>query len=326
MVLVFAEHLQGVFRKKGFELVQYGAAIAQRIGGTATALVLGPASEDAASGLGQYGAGAVLHAADDRLKDFSARAYTKAVVAAAEKTGAKVIVLPHDYMGRQVAARVAARLKAGLAAGVSSHADTSNGGFVVRKGVFAGKAFADVSITSDIKVLTLTPNTFPPAKGEGNAPVEKLDVALDEKDFGIRVKETKRQAAGTIPLSEAELVVSGGRGMKGPENWAPLEDLASALGATLACSRPVADSHWRPHHEHVGQTGGTIRPNLYVAVGISGAIQHLAGVNSSKTIVVINKDPEAPFFKAADYGILGDAAEVLPRLTASVKKYKESQS
>jgi electron transfer flavoprotein alpha subunit len=325
MVLVFAEHVQGVFRKKGFELVQYGAAIAQRVGGTCTALVLGPVEQGPMGDLGAYGAQQVLHVADDRLANFSARAAAKAVAEAVQKTGAKIIILPHDYMGRQIASRVAARLKAGLAAGVISHPDTSNG-FVVRKSVFAGKAFADVSITSDIKVLTLSPNTFAVSKAEGTAPVEKLDVSFDEKDFGIQVKETKRQAAGTVPLSEAELVVSGGRGMKGPENWAPLEELASALGATLACSRPVADSHWRPHHEHVGQTGGTIRPNLYVAVGISGAIQHLAGVNASKTIVVINKDPEAPFFKAADYGIIGDAAEILPRLTASVRKLKESQS
>jgi len=326
MVLVFAEHHGGTFRKKAFEAVQYGAAIAQRTGGSCTAVVVGAVDEGMMASLGQYGAQTVLHAADDRLKDFSARAYTKVIAAAAEKVGAKVVVLPHDYMGRQVASRVAARLKAGLAAGVISHPDTANG-FTVRKSVFAGKAFADVSITSDVKVLTLTPNTFAVSPAaDGKATVEKLDVALDAKDFGVTVKETKRQAAGTVPLSEAELVVSGGRGMKGPENWGPLEELASALGATLACSRPVADSHWRPHHEHVGQTGGTIRPNLYVAVGISGAIQHLAGVNASKTIVVINKDPEAPFFKAADYGIVGDAAEILPRLTASVKKLKESQS
>lgn len=167
------------------------------------------------------------------------------------------------------------------------------------------------------------PNTFAVIKGEGTAAVEPLDLAFDSKDFGITVKETNK-VTGTVPLAEAELVVSGGRGMKGPENWHILEDLANALGAALACSRPVADSHWRPHHEHVGQTGGTIRPNLYIAVGISGAIQHLAGVNGSKTIVVINKDPEAPFFKAADYGVVGDAMEVVPRLTEAVKKFKEN--
>jgi electron transfer flavoprotein alpha subunit len=181
-----------------------------------------------------------------------------------------------------------------------------------------------VNITSDVKVITLMPNTFAVKKGDGSATVEALSVAFDDKDFGVTVKEVNK-VTGAVPLSEAELVVSGGRGMKGPENWHYLEDLANALGAALACSRPVADAHWRPHHEHVGQTGGTIRPNLYIAVGISGAIQHLAGVNGSKTIVVINKDPEAPFFKAADYGVLGDALEILPKLTEAVKKFKETQ-
>ena len=171
----------------------------------------------------------------------------------------------------------------------------------------------------------MMPNTFPIVKGEGSAAVEKLDVTFEDKDFSVQVKEVIK-ASGSVPLSEAELVVSGGRGMKGPENWHVLEDLAKALGAATACSRPVADSNWRPHGEHVGQTGGTIRPNLYIAVGISGAIQHLAGVNGSKTIVVINKDPEAPFFKAADYGVLGDAMEVIPRLTAAVKKFNEGRN
>ena len=194
-------------------------------------------------------------------------------------------------------------------------------GFTVKKNVFSGKAFAHVSINSDVKVITLTPNTFGVTKGEGSATVETLSVPFEDKDFGVKVVEVVK-TTGAVPLSEAELVVSGGRGLKGPENWGLIENLADALGAATACSRPVADSHWRPHHEHVGQTGGTIRPNLYIAAGISGAIQHLAGVNGSKTIVVINKDPEAPFFKAADYGVLGDVFEVLPRLTEAVKKFK----
>jgi electron transfer flavoprotein alpha subunit len=192
---------------------------------------------------------------------------------------------------------------------------------VVKKNVFSGKAFAFVSITSEVKVITLMPNTYPVVKGEGSASVEKLEVSFSDADFAVQVKEVAK-ASGSVPLSEAELVVSGGRGMKGPENWHVLEDLAKELGAATACSRPVADSHWRPHNEHVGQTGGTIRPNLYIAVGISGAIQHLAGVNGSKTIVVINKDPEAPFFSAANYGVLGDAMEIVPKLTEAVKKFK----
>lgn len=323
-VIVLAEHTQGTFKKKSFEAVQYAAGIAQSMGTTATAVVLGNAPEDKMQELGKCGAQKVLHVADARLDNLDARAYTKAIVTAAEKEGAKVIVCLQDVTGKAVAPRVAARLKAGMVAGAISMPDTANG-FVVKKGVFSGKGFANVNITSDVKVITLMPNTFPVKKGDGNAAVEKLDVAFDGKDFGVTVKEVNK-VTGVVPLSEAELVVSGGRGLKGPENWGILEDLANSLGATLACSRPVADSHWRPHHEHVGQTGGTIRPNLYVAVGISGAIQHLAGVNSSKTIVVINKDPEAPFFKAADYGVVGDAFEVLPKLTEAVKKFKESQN
>jgi len=321
-IIVLAEHTQGAFKKKTLELVQYAAGIAQDMGTTATAVVLGEAGAEEMQGLGSYGAVKVLQVPDARLDNLSARAYGKAIAAAAEKEGAKVIVLPHDVTGKAVAPRVAARLKAGIVAGAVSKPDLSNG-FVVKKSVFAGKAFAYVNITSDIKVITLMPNTFPVSKVEGSATVEKLEPGFDDKDFAIRVKEVNK-VTGEVPLSEAELVVSGGRGLKGPENWGILEDLAHELGAALACSRPVADSHWRPHHEHVGQTGGTIRPNLYIAVGISGAIQHLAGVNGSKTIVVINKDPEAPFFKAADYGVVGDAMEIVPKLTEAVKKYKAS--
>lgn len=319
-VLVLVEHNQGVFKKKSLEAVLYASNIAKSLGTTVTAIAVGSANDAGMQALGPYGAQKVLHATDGRLDNFSSRAYTRVMLAAAQKEGAKVIVGLHDTVGKAVAPRLAARLKAGLVAGAVSYPDLSKG-FVVKKNVFSGKAFAYVNITSDIKVITLMPNTFPVVKGEGSATVENLDVSFDDKDFAVQVKEVNK-ASGAIPLSEAELVVSGGRGMKGPENWHVLEDLAKELGAALACSRPVADSHWRPHNEHVGQTGGTIRPNLYVAVGISGAIQHLAGVNGSKTIVVINKDPEAPFFSAANYGVLGDAMEVVPRLTEAVKRFK----
>lgn len=322
-VIVLAEHTQGAFKKKSLEAIQYAASIAQSMGTTVTAIAAGNIGNEAMQQLGQYGAQKVLHTTDARLDNFNARAFTKVVVAAAQKEGAKVIVCLHDVTGKAVAPRVAANLKAGMAAGAIGYPDLS-GGFKVKKTVFSGKAFAFVNITSDVKVITLMPNTFQVKKGEGTATVEQLDVSFSDKDFSIQIKEVHKET-GTVPLTEAELVVSGGRGMKGPENWGVLEDLAGALGAALACSRPVADAHWRPHHEHVGQTGGTIRPNLYIAVGISGAIQHLAGVNGSKTIVVINKDPEAPFFKAADYGVIGDAMEVVPRLTAAVKKFKETQ-
>jgi electron transfer flavoprotein alpha subunit len=322
-VLVLAEHTQGVFKKKTLEAIQYGAAIAQSMGTTTTALVLGTVDENLLTQLGAYGAQKVLHVTDARLDNLSARAYTRGLAVAAEKEDSKVIIALHDVTGKAVAPRLAARFGAGMVAGAISYPDVANG-FKIKKAVFAGKGFAHVSIRSDIKVVTLMPNSFPVKKGDGVASVEKLEVSFDDKDFAIQVKEVNK-VTGSVPLAEAELVVSGGRGLKGPENWHILEDLAAAFGAALACSRPVADSHWRPHHEHVGQTGGTIRPNLYVAVGISGAIQHLAGVNGSKTIVVINKDAEAPFFKAADYGIIGDALEVLPKLTAAVKKFKETQ-
>jgi electron transfer flavoprotein alpha subunit len=323
-VIVLAEHSQGVFKKKSLEAIQYGAQIAQAMGTSVTAVAAGNVDKAAMEALGQYGATKVLHTTEQRLDNFNSRAYTKVMTPAAQKESAKVIVGLHDTVGKAVMPRVAARLKAGLVAGAVSYPDLSKG-FVVKKNVFSGKAFAFVNITSDIKVVMLMPNTFAVKKGEGTATVENLDVAFDSKDFTIQVKEVSK-ASGSVPLSEAELVVSGGRGMKGPENWYVLEDLAKELGAALACSRPVADAHWRPHNEHVGQTGGTIRPNLYIAAGISGAIQHLAGVNGSKVIVVINKDPEAPFFKAADYGILGDTMDVIPRLTAAVKKFKESHS
>lgn len=319
-VLVFVDHAQGTFKKNAFEAINYAAKTAEQVGGDVIAVVLGAAAESELAALGTYGAKQVLHVNDERLNHFNAKAYTKAIIAAANQTGAKVIIASANNNGKALAPMVAAQLKAGLVAGAVDYPSTANG-FTVKKSVFSGKAFAHVQITSDIKVIGLTPNTFAPAEVGGTASVQALSVDLNDADFGVKFV-SEDVVKGEVPLSEAERVVSGGRGLKGPENWGILEDLAKAMDATLACSRPVADAHWRPHHEHVGQTGGTIRPNLYVAVGISGAIQHLAGVNSSKTIVVINKDPEAPFFKAADYGVIGDAFEILPKLTEAVKKAK----
>ena len=320
-VIVLVEYTEGIIKKQSFEAVQYAAQIAGKMGTTVTALALGSVAVAEMENLGQYGAQKVLHVADSRLDELHSRAYAGALIAAARKENSKVIVTLHDIKGRAVAPRVAVKLKAGLVAGALSYPDTEKG-FVIKKAVFSGKAFAYVNILSDVRVIMLMPNTFPPKKEEGKAVVEQLDVSFSEKDLGVKVKSVNK-VTGEVPLADAELVVSGGCGLKGPENWGILEDLAKELGAATACSRPVADSHWRPHHEHVGQTGGTVRPNLYIAVGISGAIQHLAGVNGSKTIVVINKDPEAPFFKAANYGVVGDALEILPRLTAAVKKFKE---
>lgn len=320
-VLIFADQSQGKIKKAAFEAVHYGAKIAQQLGTTATAIVLGEADNAEVAALGNYGAQKVLHATDARLNEGDSSAAAKAIVAAAGQENAQVIIFSHNFDGRAIAPRVAARLQAGLVTGAISLPDTANG-FVVKKTVFSGKAFANVNITSSQKVITVMPNTFAPERTDATATVAPFQAQLSDADFKVKVSKVET-VSGEVPLTEAETIVSGGRGLKGPENWGLVEDLAKALGAATACSRPVADSGWRPHHEHVGQTGLTVRPNLYIAIGISGAIQHLAGVNGSKVIVVINKDPEAPFFKAADYGIVGDAFEIVPKLTAAVKQLKK---
>ncbi|QEH42267.1 electron transfer flavoprotein subunit alpha/FixB family protein [Chitinophaga sp. XS-30] len=319
-VLIFADQFQGKIKKSALEAVQYGAKVAQQLGTTATALVLGEVPADELASPSQYGATKVLHTADPRLNELEAGVAAKIVAEAAAAENADVIIFSHNFSGKAIAPQLSAQLKAGLVAGAIALPDTANG-FVVKKNVFSGKAFANVNITSPKKIVSVLPNTFSLENTGGTATVEAFSASISDSDF--KVKPVKIETvSGEVPLTEAEIVVSGGRGLKGPENWGMVEDLAHALGAATACSRPVADADWRPHHEHVGQTGFTVRPNLYVAIGISGAIQHLAGVNGSKVIVVINKDPEAPFFKAADYGIVGDAFEVVPKLTEAVKKYK----
>lgn len=318
-VLIFADHADGHIKKTSFEAVSYGAAIAAQIGTTAEAIVLGDLSDDLIASLGIFGASKVYHLKDVAFNSFDAQTYTSAIASVAQSAGANVIVFSHNTSGKAIAPRLSARLKAGLVAGAVALPDTSNG-FVVKKTVFSGKAFANVAITSDIKIISLNPNSFGVKETGGTATVETVQ-ATDIAAPKVKVTATNTET-GVVPLAEASLVVSGGRGLKGPENWGIVEDLAKALGAATACSRPVADAHWRPHNEHVGQTGGTVSPNLYIAIGISGAIQHLAGVNRSKVIVVINKDPEAPFFKAADYGIVGDAFEIVPKISEAVKKLK----
>lgn len=320
-VLVLVEQTDGNIKKKSLEAAQYAAEIAKKTSTTATALVLGTIADGELENLGAYGIQKVLHVADERLNELHARAYASAIITAAQTEGSKIIIALNDINGKAVAPRVAVKLKAGLVSGALSYPDLDKG-FVLKKAVFSGKAFAFVNITSDVKVITLMANSFSLVAGSGKASIEKLNVTFGDKDFSIQVKSIDK-VTGEVSLADAELVVSGGRGMKGPENWHLIEDLAKELGAATACSRPVADAGWRPHHEHVGQTGGTIRPNLYMAIGISGAIQHLAGVNGSKVIVVINKDLEAPFFKAANYGVIGDAMEILPKLTEAIKKFKQ---
>jgi electron transfer flavoprotein alpha subunit len=320
-VLIFADQSQGKIKKAAFEAIYYGAKVAQALGTTATAIVLGEVDNAEVAALGNYGAQKVLHAADAKLNEVDSGVATKVIVAAAAQENAQVIIFSHNFDGRAIAPRVAARLQAGLVSGAISLPDTANG-FVVKKTVFSGKAFANVNITSAQKVISVMPNTFAPEKTDATATVASFQAPVTDADFKVKVTKVET-VSGEVPLTEAETIVSGGRGLKGPENWGLVEELAKALGAATACSRPVADSGWRPHHEHVGQTGLTVRPNLYIAIGISGAIQHLAGVNGSKVIVVINKDPEAPFFKAADYGIVGDAFEIVPKLTAAVQQLKK---
>ncbi|MFT4152661.1 electron transfer flavoprotein subunit alpha/FixB family protein [Parafilimonas sp.] len=317
MVLIFIDHSGSEIKKSSYEALSYGAALAKKLGTSAEALLPGTVEDDLAA-LGNYGISKVHQLAKETLNNLDAQVYAKAIAEAATSLQADVIVFSHNQTGKAVAPRVAARLKAGLVAGAVALPDTSNG-FVVKKSVFSGKAFANVNITTAIKVISLNPNSFPVKKTDGLATVEQLNIAVDAPKVKIAAID---KVKGEVPLTEAEIVVSGGRGLKGPENWKIVEDLAHVLHAATACSRPVADAGWRPHHEHVGQTGIQISPNLYIAIGISGAIQHLAGVNRSKTIVVINKDPEAPFFKAADYGIVGDAFDVVPKLTEEIKKLK----
>jgi electron transfer flavoprotein alpha subunit len=316
--LVVVNQSNGHIKKAGFEAINYASQFSSEV----VALVMGAAESTAFADLGKYGAHKVLHANSACLDVLDGQVLSKVICQAVDATGADCIVFTYNNAAKAVAPRVAAKIGAGMVAGAIGYPDTSNG-FTIKKSVFSGKAFCYVGINTAKKVVCVTPNSFGVVEKEGTATVEQFNATIDTAK--ITITEVN-QVTGKVPLPEAELVVSGGRGLKGPENWGILEELATAFGAELACSRPVADSHWRPHNEHVGQTGGTIRPNLYVAVGISGAIQHLAGVNSSKTIVVINKDPEAPFFKAADYGICADAFDVLPRLTEAVKKFKASNA
>ncbi len=316
-VLIFIDHADGHVKKSSLEALTYGAQLAAQLGTQAEGLVLGTVNEELHL-LGKYGVNKIHQLANAQLNTVDTQVYAKAIADAIATVGADVLIFSHNQTGKAVASRVAARLKAGVVTGACALPETSNG-FIVKKAVFSGKAFANVRINSAIKVISLNPNSFKTIASEGTATVVPL--SIDIATSKITVTATNK-IVGEVPLTEADVVVSGGRGLKGPENWGILLDLAKELGAATACSRPVGDAHWRPHHEHVGQTGVQVAPNLYIAVGISGAIQHLAGVNRSKVIVVINKDPEAPFFKAADYGIVGDAFEVLPKLTAAIKQMK----
>tara|TARA_B110000046_G_scaffold15690_1_gene15035 strand:- start:47066 stop:48025 length:960 start_codon:yes stop_codon:yes gene_type:complete len=312
-ILIYANTAKNKIHKSAFEAVSYGAQIAEKSGDTVTAVVVGNAND--LDTLGKYGADKIIHVTNDKLADFQPSLIAEAIQKTAEDNSSSIIVFSHDLSGKSIAPMLAAKMNAGIVTGAIDLPQT-DGDFIVKRAVFSGKAYAHVKINTPIKIISLTPNALEKKEYNKTASIEDKSYGL--ADSRLKVIEQKIESTD-VPLTEAALVVSAGRGLKGPENWGMIEDLAKELGAATACSRPVSDMDWRPHHEHVGQTGVAIRPNLYIAIGISGAIQHLAGVNQSKVIVAINTDPEAPFFKAADFGIVGDAFDVVPKLIEAAK-------
>ncbi len=314
--LVFVETGEGKVRKTSLEAVAY----AHQMGSGVTAIALGTVNAGELEALGKIGAQKVLHAADARLDHPVIQVYASVLTKAMQDENADVLVLANSSLGTPVAAKVAIKLNASFASNVVELPNTS-AGFVVKRSIYTGKAFANIELKAPKKIIAIKKNAAEVKETGGAAQVVPYAVPLNDSEFTTKTISTEK-ATGDILLPEAEIVVSGGRGMKGPEHWGMLEELAKTLHAATGCSKPVSDMGWRPHHEHVGQTGVKVAPQLYIAIGISGAIQHLAGVNSSKCIVVINKDADAPFFKAADYGIVGDAFDVLPKLTEAVKAAK----
>ncbi len=314
--LVFVETSDGKVKKTSLEAVAYAHAM----GGEVTAIALGTVDKSELESIGKFGAAKVVHVADERLNQGVAKAYEVVLSQAMKDEKSTTLVLANSSLGTPVAALVAAKLGASLATNVVELPNTSSG-FVVKRSIYTGKAFSYVELKNPIKVIVIKKNAAEAKEIGAAATVMPYSMTLSDADFNAKITSTEK-ATGDVLLSEAEIVVSGGRGMKGPEHWGPLVELAKTLHAATGCSKPVSDMDWRPHHEHVGQTGVKVAPQLYIAIGISGAIQHLAGVNSSKCIVVINKDAEAPFFKAADYGIVGDAFDIIPKLTAAIKAAK----
>ena len=320
-VLVYTESEGGKFKKAAFEVASYAKEVANMLGGTVTAVSIngGDASE-----LGTYGVDKVLEVKDDKLTEFNAKAYADAIKQAAEKEGAKVVVVSSTADSKFLAPLVAVNLDAGYASNVVALPESA-APFTVKRTAFTNKAFNITEINTDVKVVGLSNNAFGLKEASGAASAEAFEPSLSDADFGVNVTAVDK-ATDKVSIADAEIVVSGGRGLKGPENWNMIEDLADVLGAATACSKPVSDMGWRPHSEHVGQTGKPVASNLYIAIGVSGAIQHLAGINASKVKVVINNDPEAPFFKAADYGIVGDAFEVVPKLIEKLKEFKSNNA
>jgi electron transfer flavoprotein alpha subunit len=320
-VLVYTENWDGKFKKLSFELVSYATGLAKMLNTTVTAVSIGKVDESELSGLAKYGANKIINVNSDKLTVLDSQAYTSVIADISAKEGASVIVLSNNNAGKAIAPRLSVRLKAGVGSGVS-RLPLSLNPFTVYKRTYSGNAFAHLVIKSDIRILTLAQNSFDLVETPVTAAIENLNPSVDGSLVKTVVKDTQKQT-GKILLTDADIVVSGGRGMKSADNWAPLVELATLLGAATACSRPVSDEGWRPHEEHTGQTGKIIAPNLYIAIGISGATQHLAGISSSKYIVAINSDKDAPIFEAAQYGIVGDALKVLPKLVEAVKEIKK---
>ncbi len=319
-ILIYTQNYEGKFKKSIYELISYGTEIANQAGTDVFAVTIGTVDESTLKELGRYGAKKVFVVTNPELKDFSAQAYTAVIHQVASKCGANVVVFGNNPQGRAVAPRLAVKTGAGLAAGVVA-LPSSLTPFTVKKRAYSGKAFADVVIKSDMKIMTLSQNSFKIVELPVEPGIESFTADIPSGSYSIKPVEMVR-SEGKLSVTDAEILVSAGRGLKGPENWKMIEDLAEVLGAGTSCSRPVSDLGWRSHDEHVGQTGKVVAPNLYIAVGISGAVQHLAGVNGSKVMVCINTDADAPFFEAADYGIVGDAFEVVPKLIDAVKKFK----
>ncbi len=320
-VLVYTENWDGKFKKLSFELISYAHEIANKLGTSVVALSIGNVSEEELKTLGAYGASKVLHCSDENLKWLNNQAYTSVIAQAVAKENANVIIFAHNNSGKAIAPRLSVRLKAGLASGATA-IPVSMDPFTVAKKVYTAKAIGNIVIKTPVRIITLLQNAFGVVEAPVDCAIEAFSPEVNCDELKTSVKEVNK-VTGKILLTDAEVVVSGGRGMKGPENWGLIEELAGLLGAATACSRPVSDEGWRPHDEHTGQTGKVIAPNLYFACGISGAIQHLGGISSSKCIVAINKDPDAPIFEAADYGIVGDVLKVLPELITAVKELKQ---
>lgn len=323
-VLLFAENANGKFKKAVHEAASYGYELAGKLGVALEAVALGDLQAGEAESLGKFGVSKVHHASGDQFNAFNDQLFTAAVAQAAQAAGAKVVVMSQSYDGKALGPRLAVRLNGGLVSGATTNPDVDGDHLLVQRGVNSGKGIETVRTVASPAIISVKVNSYGVKTNETSCSVAPFDydnsVSPGSKSTGIT------KTASKISITEAEIVISGGRGFKGPENWGPLEELAELVGAGTACSKPVADMDWRPHHEHVGQTGIQIAPNLYIAIGISGAIQHLAGVNSSKNIVVINKDPEAPFFKHADYGIVGDLFEVLPKINEAVRKLQAANA